>query len=106
MSVASSSQVQPVAAEGPATAPSAKSARSRSIKPLVGLIPFVMRYRGRVAAAVVALVVAALATLAVPIAVRRMIDNGFDAHRAGLIDEYFGVMIAVVAVLAVASAMR
>jgi ATP-binding cassette, subfamily B, bacterial len=106
MSVASSSQVQPVAAEGPATAPSAKSARSRSIKPLVGLIPFVMRYRGRVAAAVVALVVAALATLAVPIAVRRMIDNGFDAHRAGLIDEYFGVMIAVVAVLAAASAMR
>jgi ATP-binding cassette, subfamily B, bacterial len=106
MSVASSSQVQPVAAEGPATAPSAKSARSRSIKPLVGLIPFVMRYRARVAAAVVALVVAALATLAVPIAVRRMIDNGFDAHRAGLIDEYFGVMIAVVAVLAAASAMR
>ena len=89
-----------------AAAPSAKSARSRSIKPLVGLIPFVMRYRGRVVAAVVALVVAALATLAVPIAVRRMIDNGFDAHRAGLIDEYFGVMLAVVAVLAAASAMR
>ncbi len=41
-----------------------------------------------------------------PIAVRRMIDNGFDAHRAGLIDEYFGVMILVVAVLAGASAMR
>jgi ATP-binding cassette subfamily B protein len=46
-----------------------------------------MRYRGRVIAAVIALVVAAVATLAVPIAVRRMIDNGFDAHRAGLIDE-------------------
>jgi ATP-binding cassette subfamily B protein len=98
--------VQPVAAEGPATAPSAKGARSRSIKPLVGLIPFVMHYRGRVVAAIIALLVAALATLAVPIAVRRMIDNGFDAHRAGLINEYFGVMIAVVAVLAAASAMR
>jgi ATP-binding cassette, subfamily B, bacterial len=106
MSVASNSEVQPVAVEGSAAAPSVKGARSRSIKPLVGLIPFVMRYRARVIAAVVALVVAAVATLAVPIAVRRMIDNGFDAHRAGLIDEYFGVMLAVVAVLAVASAMR
>jgi ATP-binding cassette, subfamily B, bacterial len=106
MSVVSNSEVQPVAAQGSATAPPAKAARSRSIKPLVGLIPFVMRYRGRVIAAVVALLVAAVATLAVPIAVRRMIDNGFDAHRAGLIDEYFGVMIAVVAVLAAASGMR
>jgi ATP-binding cassette subfamily B protein len=116
MSVASNSQaepvqvqpvqVQPAAVEGSAAPPPAKSARSRSIKPLIGLIPFVMRYRGRVTAALVALLVAALATLAVPIAVRRMIDNGFDAHRAGLIDEYFGVMIAVVAVLALASAMR
>jgi ATP-binding cassette subfamily B protein len=99
-------QVPPAAVEGSAAAPPAKSARSRSIEPLIGLIPFVMRYRGRVTAALVALLVAALATLAVPIAVRRMIDNGFDAHRAGLIDEYFGVMIAVVAVLALASAMR
>ena len=53
-----------------------------------------------------ALLVAAMATLAVPIAVRRMIDNGFDSERAGLIDKYFAVMILVVAVLAVASAMR
>jgi len=42
----------------------------------------------------------------VPIAVRRMIDNGFDAHRAGLIDEYFTVLILVVALLAGASGMR
>ena len=41
-----------------------------------------------------------------PIAVRRMIDNGFDAHRAGLIDEYFTVLILVVALLAGASGMR
>ena len=35
-----------------------------------------------------------------------MIDNGFDRDRAGLIDQYFGVMIAVVALLAVASGLR
>ena len=107
MNIASKTELQPVAAEAaPTAAAPAPAARPRNIKPLLGLIPFVMRYRTRVIAALIALVVAAMATLAVPIAVRRMIDNGFDAHRAGLIDEYFGVMILVVAVLAGASAMR
>jgi len=106
MSVTFKSELQPVAVETPTAAAPAKEARPRSVKPLLGLIPFVMRYRGRVTAALVALVVAAVATLAVPIAVRRMIDNGFDAHRAGLIDEYFTVLILVVALLAGASGMR
>ncbi len=105
MSVVSKSEVQP-AAVVPTAAPPEKQARSRSIRPLFWLLPFVSRYRGRAVAALVALVIAAVATLAVPIAVRRMIDNGFDAGRAGLIDQYFGVMIGVVAVLACASAMR
>jgi ATP-binding cassette subfamily B protein len=111
MNVVSKPELEPVAVEAtaPADGPAppdapAKAARSRSIKPLLGLVPFVMRYRFRVAAALVALLVAAIATLALPIAVRRMIDNGFDAHRAGLIDEYF--LIAVVGLLAGASAMR
>ncbi|HLK80590.1 MAG TPA: ABC transporter transmembrane domain-containing protein [Xanthobacteraceae bacterium] len=103
MSVATESEVEPTAA-GLQAADSA--ARRRSLRPLLGLIPFVARYQGRATAALVALLVAAAATLAVPIAVRRMIDNGFDPARAGLIDEYFGVMILVVAILAGASAMR
>jgi len=107
MSIASKTELGPAAVEAaPTAAAPAPAARSRSIKPLLGLVPFVMRYRARVVAALIALVVAAVATLAVPIAVRRMIDNGFDAHRAGLIDQYFGIMILVVAVLAGASAMR
>jgi ATP-binding cassette subfamily B protein len=76
------------------------------LRPLKLLVPYVMRYRGRIAAALVALVTAATATLIVPIAVRRMIDHGFAGERLGLIDDYFVVMIAVVAVLAVASATR
>jgi ATP-binding cassette subfamily B protein len=44
--------------------------------------------------------------LAVPIAVRRMIDFGFSSEGADLINSYFSVMIGVVAVLALASAMR
>src|SRR5205823_5656861 len=54
----------------------------------------------------VALLLAALATLLVPIAVRRMIDFGFSSESANLIDSYFAVMIAIVAVLALASAAR
>jgi ATP-binding cassette subfamily B protein len=70
------------------------------------LLPYVARYRGRAFAALGALLVAALATLAVPLAVRRMIDVGFSAANTSLIDNYFTVMIAVVAVLAAASATR
>src|SRR5499427_3601283 len=104
MSVATKSEVEPIAAE--ALHAAAPPERTRSVRPLLGLIPFVALYRGRAVAALVALTAAAAATLAVPIAVRRMIDNGFDPTRAGLIDEYFGVMILVVAILAGASAMR
>src|SRR6185437_5191978 len=67
---------------------------------------FVKRYKGRAALALIALIIASAATLAVPIAVRRMIDLGFSSERVALIDQYFAVMIAVVAVLAGASAAR
>ena len=91
----------------PETASAAAAApRRRKLRPLLGLMPFVARYKGRAAAALVALLVASAATLAVPIAVRRMIDLGFSAERVALVDQYFAVMIAVVAVLACASASR
>src|SRR5262249_61725398 len=105
MNVATKSEVE-LAAEGGRQAALRSVERRRSIRPLLGLIPFVARYQGRAVAALVALIVAAVATLAVPIAVRRMIDNGFDPTRVGLIDEYFGVMVLVAAILAGASAMR
>jgi ATP-binding cassette subfamily B protein len=76
------------------------------LRPLLALVPYVGRYRWRALAALVALGIAAVATLAVPVAVRRMIDNGFSTERVGLIDQYFAVMIGVVAILAVASALR
>ena len=100
----------PAATLGPteAGAPAAADApRPRGkIRPLALLVPYVARYRGRAAAAFVALLCAALATLAVPIAVRRMIDFGFSHEGVQLIDSYFAVMLAVAGVLALASAMR
>lgn len=44
--------------------------------------------------------------LALPVGVRRMIDLGFFSDKPELIDQYFGVMLAIGAVLAVASATR
>ncbi len=80
--------------------------KSHNLRPLVGLVPLVLRYRGRVALALVSLLVAAVAMLAVPIAVRRVIDHGFTAANAGFIDQYFAMMLVVVAVLAAGSAGR
>ena len=94
----------PVAEAAPPTQPSAS--RGLKLRPLLSLIPYVGRYRGRAFAALAALLVAALATLAVPLAVRRMIDFGFSREGMNLIDSYFAVMIAVAGVLAVASAVR
>jgi ATP-binding cassette subfamily B protein len=69
-------------------------------------MPYIGRYKGRAVAALISLIVAALTTLIVPVAVRRMIDFGFSEKAAQLIDSYFAVMIGVVAVLALSSAMR
>ncbi|MES2602614.1 MAG: ABC transporter ATP-binding protein/permease [Pseudomonadota bacterium] len=96
-------------AAGPSPdAPEASRKKSRGVKlrPLMALAPYVARYRGQALGALVALIVASAATLAVPLAVRRMIDFGFSPEGIALINSYFAVMIAVVAVLACASAAR
>jgi ATP-binding cassette subfamily B protein len=76
------------------------------LRPLLALAPYVGRYRWRAFLALIALTVAAITTLVVPVAVRRIIDFGFSPEGIALINSYFGVMIAVVAVLAGASASR
>src|SRR3954454_4368029 len=76
------------------------------LRPLLALAPYVARYRGRALLAFVSLTVAAITTLVVPVAVRRMIDFGFSPEGIALINSYFSVMIAIVALLAAASASR
>jgi ATP-binding cassette subfamily B protein len=83
----------------------AEAGRKVRLRPLFMLLPYLAHYRIRVFFAFIALVVAALTTLVVPVAVRRMIDFGFSGER-NLIDQYFGVMIAVAALLAMASSLR
>ncbi|NLR99678.1 ATP-binding cassette domain-containing protein [Rhizobium sp. P38BS-XIX] len=79
---------------------------NRSIRPLGRLTPYLRRYRGMVTGAIIALVIAAVTSLALPIAVRRMIDHGFDEADRGLIDSYFIAIMAMALVLAAASALR
>jgi ATP-binding cassette subfamily B protein len=96
--------------ETPAQLASAETAalagRRPNLRPLASLLPYIGRYRGRALAALGALVLAALTTLVVPIAVRRMIDFGFTERGLNLINSYFLVMIGIAAVLAFASASR
>jgi ATP-binding cassette subfamily B protein len=89
-----------------AAAGAAAPVQSRKLRPLISLIPYITRYRWRALAALLALLTAAITTLVVPVAVRRMIDFGFSRESVSLIDSYFAVMIAIVAVLALASAAR
>jgi ATP-binding cassette, subfamily B, bacterial len=93
-------------AKPPAEANSAAPDSKLNLRPLASLVPYVKRYRGRALAAFAALVLAAVTTLVVPIAVRRMIDFGFTGRGLALINSYFLVMIGVAAVLAFASAAR
>ena len=80
--------------------------KSKDLRPLRRLLPFLSSYKPQVVMAFIALLVASVATLVIPVAVRRVFDHGFTGENAGLVDQYFGVMLAVVALLAVGSAVR
>ena len=89
--------------------PSAADAGRTTRAPLGALrsvLPYALAHKGRMAAALAALLVASAATLVVPVAVRRMIDFGFSDANAAVIRVYFVGMLAVVAMLAIASGLR
>ena len=77
-----------------------------ALRPLLALKPYLLRHKGMLGASLLALLVSAGATLAVPLAVRRMIDLGFSGIDPSLIDKYFATLVGVGLVLAVASAAR
>jgi len=77
-----------------------------SFRPLLALRPYLLRHKGMLAAALVALLISAGATLAVPLAVRRMIDLGFSGIEPDLIDKYFATLAGIGLILALASAAR
>ena len=81
-------------------------ARRRALSPLRALMPYMLRYRGHVVAALFFLTLAAATTLTLPLAVRRMIDHGFSSADSTFIAQYFSMLVAIAALLALASACR
>ena len=72
--------------------------RTRSLRPLAALSPFMRPYRGRLAVALIALVVAAAAMLSLPVALRQLIDHGLATQSSSTVNRYFvGFLAAAVA---------
>jgi len=80
--------------------------KSRSLKPLAALRPFLRPYRGRAVLALGALLVASAAMLALPVALRQMLDHGLAAQSAETINRYFIGFLAAAAAFGGFAALR
>jgi ATP-binding cassette, subfamily B, bacterial len=80
--------------------------KSKDLRPLLNLFPYLRIYLRQVIYALISLVFASASTLVVPLAVRQILDQGFNAANINLINTYFLGMIGVVVVLAASSAIR
>jgi ATP-binding cassette subfamily B protein len=96
-----------------ATAPGATPGTFARLGPLGALLPFLAPYKGRLAAALLFLLLAAGATLAAPYAVKLLVDQGLalptgvpTAERLLAIREQFGLLFAVAIALGVFTAAR
>ncbi len=101
----------PMAPDAPSTgAAGLSTARRSSLSVLRALWPFMAPYRARVAVAAIALLVAAAATLVVPLAFRQMIDVGFAARAVASeranVNLWFLALFGVAVVLALGTALR
>src|SRR5262249_42233883 len=80
--------------------------KGRSLRPLATLLPFLRPYRGRLTIALVALVVAAAALLALPVALRQLIDHGLVSQSATTVNRYFVGFLAAAVVFGLFAALR
>lgn len=77
---------------------------SKRVGALRALGPFLRPYRLQVVLALIALAATSAISLVLPLAARRVVDNFDDG--AGLLDEYFGAALLIVAALALGTAAR
>ncbi|MFK7837861.1 MAG: ABC transporter transmembrane domain-containing protein [Sulfitobacter sp.] len=96
-------------AASPVTPPAHKATeerkKSKNIKALHALVPFIFPYKALVAAALLALVLTAMVSLSLPLAVRRVVDN-FETGDVALLDRYFGAAFLIAGLLAAGTALR
>jgi len=80
--------------------------RSKDLNQLKTLLPFIGPYKKQIALALLFLILGAIATLYLPIAVRQMIDLGFSADNQQAISRYFGIMFGVAVAMAIFTGLR
>jgi ATP-binding cassette subfamily B protein len=80
--------------------------KGKSLQPLKALIPYLMPYRGIMVAAAVALLLASGAMLALPVALKGLIDTGMKAGSESTIDSYFIAFLGVAVLFGVFAALR
>ena len=78
---------------------------SKQLGALSGLLPFLIPYKGLIAASCFALIITAGLSLVLPLAVRRVIDT-FESGNESILDLYFAAILAVAALLAAGTAIR
>lgn len=94
------------ASRGPA-APATNEEREKSkrIGALAALWPYMLPYRLLMGAAILALILTAMISLTLPLAVRRVIDN-FSTTDGRILDQYFLAAIGIAALLAIGTGLR
>ena len=80
--------------------------KAKSLRPLRTLWPFIKPYYRTLAAALAALLLASAAMLAMPVALRYLIDNGFAAQSVGTVNRYFGWFLLASLVFSLFAALR
>jgi ATP-binding cassette subfamily B protein len=80
--------------------------RSKSLNPLRALIPFLRPYRAMMFAALGALLVATVAMLALPVALRQLIDHGLVTRDPGTTNSLFTGFLGLAVVFGVSAALR
>ena len=80
--------------------------KAKSLQPLRSLVPFIAPYKGTLAVAIAALLISSAALLAMPIAVRNVIDQGFSIEDAANVDRYFFILLLFVLIIGFFGATR
>jgi ATP-binding cassette subfamily B protein len=89
-----------------ADASSSERPRSKSLRPLRTLWPFIRQYRYTLIVAVAALLIASAALLAMPVALRYLIDNGFIARNLETVNRYFAWFLLATVVFSLFASLR
>ena len=80
--------------------------KGESLGPLRALVPYVMPYKGTLYLAMAALLLASVAQLGLPVAIRFLIDGGMMADDVSTIDRYFLGLFGVAMAFGIFSAFR